>query len=428
MKRITFFILSILCFTACNNDIDITNDIKAEEDVPQIQLVMPDAAEVQVYSTATPSECKIDEIWVLVFSADSLTLEHYEQINGSDIITSPQDRAVQLLPQLNVPDTKLAGNSLGTFLNGKVIVCVANTGLSTNPSSATLKPSNINATFPLPVKSSYSGGDALPMYGAFMFSSMGGFSCEMERVVAKVQVQMGTSDPDVTGTFDANTVTYSIHNVWNSGRVVSAPSAGTSVNTTDFFLVQKDNAPQSQTHAYVYETTASNAFTVGRHHILLRAGATSYYRLDFFDGDEFLNIKRNHHYLFTINKVRSAGYATPAEARMYPGGNIEYSINVGDGRYATSNGQYAIVTSVDTLFVPATGTTTITAKIMGEITALPTTNSIAYTGGLTGPASFVAASLAAGQSIAVASSGFSGSGSITFKAGNITHVLPVRAQ
>ena len=422
MKRITFFILSILCFTACNNDIDITNDIKTAEEVPQIELVMPDAAEVQVYSTATPSESEIRGIWVLVF--DGNTLKHSERIDSSRIVKSTRSQALQLLPQLTNVDT--GGADLGVFLNGKRIVCIANSGVSTVPSSIT--PSTINATFNF-TKPYYSGGDSLPMYGEFLWP--GNFTCEMTRVVAKVQVQMGTSVSDVTGTFDAETVTYSIHNVWNSGQAASAPATGTPVNTSDFSLVQKNNAPQSQTHAYVYETisSASNTtFAANRHHILLRAGAASYYRLDFFAGNEFLNIERNHHYLFTINKVRSAGYATPAEARMYPGGNIEYSINVGDGRYATSNGQYAIVTSVDTLFVPATGTTTITAKIMGEITALPTTNSIAYTAGLTGPASFVAASLAAGQSIAVASSGFSGSGSITFKAGNITHVLPVRAQ
>ena len=431
MKRITFFILSILCFTACN---DIANDIRIEDDAPQIQLVMPDATEVKVYSTATESECRIGEIWVYVFDKATGNYVHHEQIDGADIVVSTRNQAVQLLPQLK-PNPMPSSTS--SFLDGKIIVCVANSG---KPNPGTINRSAIDAAFSLTTTTSFSGGDLLPMYGWFEFTANGNFTCEMERVVAKVQVQMGTSVSDVTGSFDAETVTYSIRNVQNSGRVASTPSSGTT-NTPDFSLVQKNNATQSQTHAYVYETMSSapnTTFAANRHHILLRAGASSYYRLDFYNpiDSTFFDIERNHHYLFTINKIRSAGYASPTEAQKFPGGNIEYTVRVDGSGYATSNGQYAIAT-VDTVFVPVPGSVSITAKAifpseMGTISTpadFPAPNTITATPAtLMSATSFAVGDLSAGKSITItAPAGFT-SGTITFRLGNITHVLPVRAQ
>jgi hypothetical protein len=57
----------------------------------------------------------------------------------------------------------------------------------------------------------------------------------------------------------------------------------------------------------------------------------------------YYDTRRNHHYLFTINKIRSEGYATLEQAQRNPGSNIEYTIQVNDdANHVISNGQYAI--------------------------------------------------------------------------------------
>jgi hypothetical protein len=52
MKKISLLTAGILCCAACNNDIEIT-----EEPGQQIQLFIPGAQEVSVYSATTVSEC-----------------------------------------------------------------------------------------------------------------------------------------------------------------------------------------------------------------------------------------------------------------------------------------------------------------------------------------------------------------------------------
>jgi hypothetical protein len=197
----------------------------------------------------------------------------------------------------------------------------------------------------------------------------------MTRSVAKVQVQMGTAPSDVTGNFNAENVTYQIYNFARSGYVQPGPTpAGipTSSPVNDpksFNILQKEGATEAKTNAFIYEypssnhTIASNTndigkknFNISRQHIVLTkddgANPKRYYRLDFYNpvDSTFLDTERNHHYIFTINKVRSEGYTTLGEAQGNPGSNMEYTVRIEDGSQSiTSNGQYAIVTSVDTV-------------------------------------------------------------------------------
>jgi hypothetical protein len=86
-------IAGILCFAACNNDIEIPEE--SEEAEQCIELFVPDAQEVSVYSAATVSECMIDT--VCVFKADS-SISFIEKIDSSQVTNNGQ--ATQLLPQL----------------------------------------------------------------------------------------------------------------------------------------------------------------------------------------------------------------------------------------------------------------------------------------------------------------------------------------
>ena len=93
---------------------------------------------------------------------------------------------------------------------------------------------------------------------------------------------------------------------------------------------------------------------------------TNAWRLDFYDPANkiYLDIKRNNHYTFVVNKIRSMPYVYNGthtvsnaftgdqEAWHNPGSNIEYEVMVQEN-WAThnySNGQYALSLSTDTIY------------------------------------------------------------------------------
>ncbi|MDR1724369.1 MAG: hypothetical protein LBR84_10590 [Tannerella sp.] len=363
MKRITFWIISILCFTACNNEL---SDIEVEPAEKQIELIMPEVQQVNVYSTATESECFIDNLWVLEFNPAGTTLLNDTLINGANILRNGQ--AIQLMPQLPFKPT-----------TGNKICLIANSDFTgTVPSGLTY--SGIDTQFTLNSKDYYRGGDHLPMYGEITSWSSASPSCELVRAVAKVQVQLGTAVSDVTTDFTADSITYQLSDFGDGGHiqkqtsVTGTPRATAHFKTSEnnYVLLQNSTATPQTTNVYLYEypsaTQASNsataisnkAFNVNRTHIILKKtnGANvQYYRLDFYNPKDstYLNVLRNHHYIFTINRVYSKGYATEAEAVNNPGSNIEYEIKVLDTQFKsiTSNGQYAVMTSSDTVKIPA---------------------------------------------------------------------------
>ena len=193
----------------------------------------------------------------------------------------------------------------------------------------------------------------------------------MRRAVAKIQVQMGTgvSIADSIGNFSAENVTYKLHNggragyIQPVGAIQGYPDLSLVSSRERYLLLQNSNITEKETNIYLYEYPTSNTtclgatvndseFSSARQHITLHKanapGDTTYYRLDFYNPitEKFLDTERNHHYLFTINKVRSEGYRTLSQAQNNPGSNIEYIIEINDGATrSASNGQYAIVTT-----------------------------------------------------------------------------------
>ena len=434
MKRITFFILSILCITACNNEVEIIDKPQAPE--PQIELIMPDAEEVSVYSTATENECKINEIWVLEFNSSNVLINS-QRINGSQIVVNTHNQAAQLLPQLNF---KPASNN--------TIVCIANTGVVAAP-PANMPKANINTQFPLS-KRYYSGGEQLPMYGELAWAG-NNYTCEMRRAVAKVQVQMGTSVSDVTGNFFTNNnVTFRIFNSGNTGLIQTGSTNNntTSGNTSHFHLIQSSSAAEALTHAYINEfpsrTRALSAavdedlFSANRQHIILKkinsATDSTFYRLDFYDSktSKYIDTKRNHHYIFTINKVRSEGYSNLAQAQSNAGSNIEYTVRIeDDSRYITSNGQYAIITSVDTIKIPAGVVTNLEVaqfRYGGTVVGSVTTNSVAVESGSGLSITAGGAITNSNKPLRITATNTFTNGVIAFKYGNITHRIIVKRE
>ena len=447
MKRITFFILSIFCFTACNNEIVETENLKPLDLGQQITLLTPKAETVSVYSAANESECRIDTIWVIAFDPSTHTKKWAEKIPGSKIVNNGQ--AMQLLPQLsNKPD------------NGDRIVCIANA--DSNPDTATVTFTNINTKFKLENNNYYYGGEYLPMYGDFIWSTSD-YTCTMIRAVAKIQVLMGTSVPDVTGNFSAENVVFSVHAGGDYGYIkpstsgaigINQTSAPCSTNSLNHFFIQNEGATEDMNHVYLYEYPSSNrtgydintpisnkVFNAHRQHLILTKNnapaASTYYRLDFYNSKDsvFIDTNRNHHYIFTINKVRSEGYTNINEACSNPGSNIEYSVVINDNsRHITSNGQYAIVSSVDTAFINSAGQQAI-STVKYQLGAVPlgagTLNTVTIESGNLGT---VSPSIITGIHVPViinpptlVASG-SIQGVILFKLGNINHRLYVKVK
>lgn len=439
-------IFGIFCLIACNNEVEPRINNEDPKDQQKLELYMPAAEKVNVYSTANISECMIDTVWVLVFNGN--TKRWVEKIGRSSIQNNGQ--ATQLLPQLSQP-----------IQNGNTIICIAN--VDSNPDTTNVTPNNINSCFKISAEAYYSGGDYLPMYGKIdSWSSSGSYTCQMTRAVAKIQIQMGTTPSDAPTDFNAENVTYQIYNFAESGFIEPKSTLAGKPTTlgsksSDYNLLQKSNVTETNTNAFIYEFRSSihagtdtitdigiKNFNRNRQHIILKKGIgtnTSYYRLDFYNPTDsvFLDTERNHHYIFTINKVRSEGYSTLTQAQNNAGSNIEYTVRIEDGSQSiTSNGQYAIVTSVDTVkltgdvtnqtvatfrYIDPKGTMNVTDNIIsvdaGSIVPGGATLSITAPTG-TNPIK------STNEELKITTTGNLTEGTILFQLGNITHRLYIR--
>ncbi|MDR2234102.1 MAG: hypothetical protein LBE56_13400 [Tannerella sp.] len=451
MKRITFLIASVLLLMACNNEIDTDLNLPEIPD-SQITLKLPDA-QVFTYSTATVSECTIDEIWVLEFNGN--TLDTAVLINGANIAYNGQ--ATQMLPQLPFE-----------VENGHKIILIANSGRTTFP--AGIDTTTINTFFPLSasspnVRDYYLEGEHLPMYGKIdSWPGTTAYSCEMIRAVAKIQVRLGETFTDLTGSNVWPNGVY--YNFWNhavegqiqpSATVTGIPSSSVHLIPEHLRLLQFDANTSDPKMVYVYEYNSSmrdnlgnsvspTVFDVERPYLLFTDG-TVYWRLDFYDAyatsptyKQFVDVKRSSHYIFTINRVSSPGYNLDFEAINNPGSNIEYTVEVKDGSsHITSNGQYAIVSSVDSAYVAAgaSGVTiaTVRYQLPAEMTGLGagtvnTMNTDATPSGsmtVTSPSPTATLTATDAPIIVTTTSTFT-EGTITFQLGNITHKIGVKKQ
>ena len=407
MKRIMILMFSILCLTACN---DYDNDPSIERPNPpaQITLSIPDATVVSTYSTANVNECTIDTLWVFVFDGATGVKKWVDKIEGSKIVNNGQ--AAQILPQLKhepaVGDTVvIIANVHTAFMDTSSYITCANI-------NQYIQPTMIDYTqFPYPYPNPPVAIDIdfrrprLFMYGEMIWSPMSGYTCTMIRAVAKIEVQLAPDFYDVTGTFNAENVFWGVGAYTYRGYLKPTsipgvlPHPDRHTGFTYYSLLQREDPwafipsiaiiPSSPTF-YITEypsstkdwagnNIADDKFDPNRVHLILGNMATSdtkFYRLDFFDHStgKFLDIKRNHHYIFTIRAVRSEGYhdlmlqnftiSNTGAYLDYYGSNLEYSIKiVDDSRVIKSNGQYALVVSTDTVKLPA-GAVTIPAAVM----------------------------------------------------------------
>jgi hypothetical protein len=409
MKKIIKACMILWCASfvfGCSDNVSIP-EVREEEE-SRIALFIPGSSEVRVYSTATTAENYIEDCFVVVFKDG---YKNSEKVDVSNIMANGD--AMAMLPQLSF---KIEA--------GDTVYVICNTGLTAVPANIeSITANNINATFP-PAKACYFSGEALPMSGSTVWSPTTSSTVTLTRAVAKVQVQLGESF-SIGGHFDDPPPFSSTHfgilkwdpdlfrnNLNLCGFIVNnyagksdmmPPSSGLSHTRSDstgvygtyenvIRLMQYATADNMAVYVSEYPNSttgcdgssfADDVFKDKRQYLLMVdridnnnmpgtvAGSDiGFWRLDFYDAvnKKFLDIKRNHTYTFTINKIRSLPYIAGGwggvmplpefvqflnnnglDTWNLPVSNIEYTIEVKEdwANAVYSNGQYALLLSAD---------------------------------------------------------------------------------
>ncbi|MDR1222554.1 MAG: hypothetical protein LBL07_06705 [Tannerella sp.] len=383
----------VLLYTGCSNN---SGEMPGMEKKNRIELYIPDAREVQLYSTATESENYMKDCFVIIFNGSGV-YKSGEKIDVAKITRNGS--ATVLLPQLV--------NEAGL---GDIVHVICNTGLTALPGGITVE-SDLDDRFK-PEKDYYFSGESLPMSG---HNTVGSSSMvvTLTRAVAKVQIELD-GDFNIGGegsvpwwndymkNFDESRCGFIVGNYAGRSRIIP-PLSGLSGNVsgrTAFYgttaenrfirFVQHAGSADSMT-VYVSEYQNSIADCEGntlpedqfddRRQFLLMIDRVSQgnsllgdgmnanaWRLDFYDAatKKYLDIRRNYHYRFIVKKIRSAPYAYPLpsgpsgiedaflgdqEVWHNPGSNIEYKVAVKEdwANSNYSNGQYALSIDRDTI-------------------------------------------------------------------------------
>ena len=334
-------------------------------------LRMPDAQEVALTRAATEAECRIGNLYALVYRGGSLV---YKQTAAAAAVTG--NGTAQ--PSVDLNYKVRPGDKIYVVANYPASVGTSLQGLGTGAAESGLSALLVcdNPVYGRVMQRS----ETQPMYGSVIWSA-GSNTCELVRSLAKASVVLDDSGlfagktlsfilagaPQKTSmevVYDTDADKYEIPNVDGLGGTWS-----TAVNTDDMIPLTGENycAPYPISIDAGGVSVDRNTFDKRRSALILCAAAgeaKEYYRLDFSRqlssttilGDasnEYINIDPNTHYAFHIRSVKSGGYSTAAEAWQNPGSNIEYTVTVsGDGwKSSTGNGQYLVRTDRDTVLV-----------------------------------------------------------------------------
>jgi hypothetical protein len=390
--------------TGCiDNPISVSGTTDEES---RIKLFIPNANEVQTYSTATPRENYIEKCAVITFYGDTRAKKNAEIIDDVNKITN-NGMANAMLPQLSF--------KIGT---GDIVYVICNTELNESALNSITTENDINNI--KPAKDYYFGGEALPMSGKIPSWSTSSFVVTLTRAVAKVQIKLGDTYTPGAGfdegnrhpawswqTFEERYCGFVICNYAGKSDIMESSSLSANKSNKTPFYGTHDGAIRFMQYAatedsmaiYVSEYQNSvkdcegadippGKFDKKRLFLLmvnqLVAGKpfspslqVAMWRLDFYDAatKTFLDIKRNHTYTFTINKIRSTPYFeyinsmnddmewmlntcttcdTDYQVWNNPGSNIEYTVRIEDdwANAIYSNGQYALSLSLDSITDP----------------------------------------------------------------------------
>ena len=359
-----FFSLVAIVFMLCGCTKDYILDPVTQKGF-EVQLNISNSSVVDTRSSASVGESFITKGYIFAFDPTTGAQKANCILTTSNITNNG---AVN--PKISAP-IKVSKDDVVVFVFNQAI-----TGGEANLGSVTR--SNLQDYFtmsgPKVLYSSTVADSGLPMYGEVVWGA-GVSSVTMARSVGKLQVQLPTSDGnlsgglsaanDVTGCFTAARVEYQLHNYADKGNIKSSHQIAAKGTPTSFAAVSKvgDNVTGvNYMYAFPYSTNIVEGSTpvtiveseqdVRRLALILKhttvSAGVGYYRIDLCSGDpltsnlKYLDVVANTHYKVNITKVNSHGYPTVEEALANSASNLEYEIVDDSGDQTISNGQYAL--------------------------------------------------------------------------------------
>ena len=334
----------LLCMVSCVQE-EVASLVPAEE-VDQVSIEL--FTRLRSYDTpVSRAEAKEDEVsknpWILVFTdvgggvSDNAVFAEAAQANinvgnKSYVLLKPQNVTSWILILSNPQEKFYIGNmaydfSIDNFNNrftGQTLASVTSQ-ISAIPMSTVNEPPFVGKTLPM----------------SYLYEATGGINVntkigtsdvplELTRAVAKIVVKSNTADFTLLG----------VHSVYNMNKntvlhnLSGVPETATNVldyiksNTDEDFVFATTNIADP---IYVYEAEAnSNTYMIIHG---LYKGTEYYYKMAIADRDfNYMDIKRNHEYEFTIVSANSPGFATYADALLSKPNNmnLKYEVKITD--------------------------------------------------------------------------------------------------
>lgn len=334
----------LLCMVSCVQE-EVAPLVPAEE-VDQVSIEL--FTRLRSYDTpVSRAEAEEDEVskdpWILVFTdvgggvSDNAVFAEAAQANinvgnKSYVLLKSQNVTSWILILANPQEKFYVGNmaydfSIDNFNNrftGQTLASVTSQ-ISAIPMSTVNEPPFVGKTLPM----------------SYLYEATGGINVntkigttdvplELTRAVAKIVVKSNTADFTLLG----------VHSVYNMNKntvlhnLSGVPETATNVldyiksNTDEDFVFATTNIADP---IYVYEAEAnSNTYMIIHG---LYKGTEYYYKMAIADSDfNYMDIKRNHEYEFTIVSANSPGFATYADALLSKPNNmnLKYEVKITD--------------------------------------------------------------------------------------------------
>lgn len=334
----------LLCMVSCVQE-EVTSLVPAEE-VDQVSIEL--FTRLRSYDTpVSRAEAEEDEVskdpWILVFTdvgggvSDNAVFAEAAQANinvgnKSYVLLKPQNVTSWILILANPQEKFYIGNmaydfSIDNFNNrftGQTLASVTSQ-ISAIPMSTVNEPPFVGKTLPM----------------SYLYEATGGINVntkigttdvplELTRAVAKIVVKSNSADFTLLG----------VHSVYNMNKntvlhnLSGVPETATNVldyiksDTDEDFVFAATNIADP---IYVYEAEAnSNTYMIIHG---LYKGTEYYYKMAIADSDfNYMDIKRNHEYEFTIVSANSPGFATYADALLSKPNNmnLKYEVKITD--------------------------------------------------------------------------------------------------
>lgn len=334
----------LLCMVSCVQE-EVASLVPAEE-VDQVSIEL--FTRLRSYDTpVSRAEAEEDEVskdpWILVFTdvgggvSDNAVFAEAAQANinvgnKSYVLLKPQNVTSWILILANPQEKFYIGNmaydfSIDNFNNrftGQTLASVTSQ-ISAIPMSTVNEPPFVGKTLPM----------------SYLYEATGGINVntkigtsdvplELTRAVAKIVVKSNTADFTLLG----------VHSVYNMNKntvlhnLSGVPETATNVldyiksDTDEDFVFATINIADP---IYVYEAEAnSNTYMIIHG---LYKGTEYYYKMAIADRDfNYMDIKRNHEYEFTIVSANSPGFATYADALLSKPNNmnLKYEVKITD--------------------------------------------------------------------------------------------------